>query len=150
MPGITATVPTAAISPHKISCPPTRLGTMMVNVRTSLRVNSSANMNSFQVKTNENSAVATKPGVTRGNATRQKAPNGPAPSISAASSSSTGRSSKKPLSSQMTNGRLKMVLAMINAMCLSSQSNCLKIKKSGNAEATGGNMRVESTQNERF
>src|SRR2546427_9342019 len=145
-----ATTPTAAISPHRISCPPTRLGTMIVSVRTSLRVNNSANMNSFQVKMKDSSAVTTRPGATSGSAMRRNALKMVAPSTRAASSSSAGRSSKKPFSSQMANGRLNTVLAMINPKWVSSRWSERNNRNKGSALATGGNIRVDSTQNDRF
>ncbi len=94
---------------------PTRLGTIMVNVRTLLRVNSKANMNSFQAKMNEKRDTATTPGAANDKEIRQNAPQREHPSSSAASSISSGRSSKKPLSSQMTKGKLKMVFATIHS-----------------------------------
>src|SRR2546422_2738147 len=143
-----ATTPTAAISPHRISCPPTRLGTMIVSVRTSLRVNNSANMNSFQVKMKDSSAVTTRPGATSGSAMRRNALKMVAPSTRAASSSSAGRSSKKPFSSQMANGRLNTVLAMINPKWVSSRWSERNNRNKGSALATGGNNRGGSTQND--
>src|SRR2546427_9227303 len=119
---------------------------MIVSVRTSLRVNNSANMNSFQVKMKDSSAVTTRPGATSGSAMRRNALKMVAPSTRAASSSSAGRSSKKPFSSQMANGRLNTVLAMINPKWVSSRWSERNNRNKGSALATGGNNPGDSNQ----
>ena len=50
----------------------------------------------------------------------------------------------------MTNGRLNIVFARIRAQWVSRRCSTLNTKNSGNAASTGGNMRVDRTQNERF
>ena len=53
-------------------------------------------------------AEATRPGAASGSSTRAKAVTRPAPSMSAASSSSSGSALKKPMSSQVQNGTVKV------------------------------------------
>ena len=53
-------------------------------------------------------AEATSPGAASGSSTRTNAVTRPAPSIRAASSSSSGSALKKPISSQVQNGTVKV------------------------------------------
>ena len=113
--GTIATTVSALISPHWISCPPTRLASATGSVRTCDRVRKSASRNSFHENTKARSALVTIPGTASRSATSVNARQRVAPSTIAASSRSRGRSSKKPFTNQTTKGTLNVRYAMISA-----------------------------------
>ncbi len=71
-------------------------------------MNTSAYRNSFHDSVNAKIADATSPGAARGSSTRRNALIRPAPSMRAASSSSSGSALKKPISSQVAKGTVKV------------------------------------------
>ena len=106
--GTSASIPPAVMYPQLIPVSfmkpmiPTGSVTALVPVR--IR----ANKNSFHEKIKMSTAVAARPGATRGRAIFLNTANSEHPSISALSSIARGISSKKPFIIQTTKGRLKL------------------------------------------
>src|SRR5258708_9110592 len=106
----------ALLPPQSTDTAPIKPKIVTGNVLVLTFVNTTENRNSFHEKSMQSTVVAASPGAASGSTIRQNAPHREQPSIRAASSSSTIISLKNPYIIQITNGRLKVVWAMMTAM----------------------------------
>lgn len=125
--------------------PATKFARTTVTGRTlSLRVKVDAKTNSFQESTKTNAPVANTAGAASGRITCKRIWGCRAPSTLAASSTSTGNSRKKVASSQIANGRKKMVCGMMVPRCVPASSSSLSCTSIGARTATGGKKAIAS------